>query len=173
MKTAIYVRVSTQEQTTENQKTHLVNYCQKQGWQFEVFEEQESTRKTRPVKEQLLNDLRQKRYDCLLIWKLDRWGRSLQELVGNLKELTDKGVKIISLNENIDYTTSSGQLFANMLSCFAQYERSIIRERTMLGLQRAKKEGKTFGRPKGTKDGKVRRKSGYFLRWKGKTKAEV
>ena len=165
MKVAIYCRVSTIDQNPENQKIQLEEYAQRNNWQYEIFEEQESTRKTRPIKEAVLNRLRHKEFDGLLIWKLDRWGRSLQELVGNLKELTQKGVKIISMQDNIDYTTASGQLFANMLACFAEYEKSIIRERTMIGLFRAKKEGKQLGRRLGSKDKKVRRKSGYYRRW--------
>lgn len=85
--------------------------------------------------------------------------------MSNLQELTTKGIKIISLQDNIDYTTSSGQLFANLLCCFAQYERSIIRERTLLGLERARKQGKKLGRPEGSKDKKKRKKGGYYLRY--------
>ncbi len=165
MRTAIYVRVSTRDQNPENQQLQLEEYAKRMGWDYEVFQEKESTKKTRPVKEKVLGRLRNKDFDALLIWKLDRWGRSLTELVINLEELTKRGIKIISLQDNIDYTTASGQLFANLLSCFAQYERSIISERTHAGLRRAKARGKKLGRPKGSKDKKPRRKSGYHLRW--------
>lgn len=168
MKVAIYCRTSKDEQNPENQKLQLIEYANRMKWSYDTYEEKESTRNTRPIKEEVLNMLRQKKYDGVLIWKLDRWGRSIQELIGNLKELTEKGVKIISLQDNIDYTTSSGQLFANMLACFADYERSIIRERTMAGLERAKSEGKLLGRPKGSKDKTYRKKSGYLLRWNNK-----
>lgn len=165
MKVAIYIRVSTRDQHPENQKLELEDYAKRQGYDYTIFEEQESTRKTRPIKESLLRALRKKEYEGLLIWKLDRWGRSINELVTDLRELTDKGIKIISLKEGIDYTTASGKLFANMLSAFADYEREIIRERTYLGLDRARAEGKKLGRPKGSHDKKIRRKSGYLNRW--------
>ena len=164
MKTAIYIRTSTIDQHPENQRIELEGYAKRFELDYTLFEEQESTRKTRPIKQRVLTLLRKKEFTTLLIWKLDRWGRSISELVTDLQELTDKGIKIISLKENIDYSTASGKLFANMLSAFADYEREIIRERTLLGLQRARKEGKTLGRPKGSKDKGMRNKSGYYLR---------
>ena len=183
MKVVIYCRTSTLDQNPENQRIELEKYARAMGYDYTIFEEQESTKKTRPVKQIVLQKLRRKEYDALMIWKLDRWGRSIIELITDLKELTDKGIKILSLKENIDYTTSSGQLFANMLSAFAEYERSIIKERTILGLDRIKKEikdkgfyitkeGKKIterGRPKGSTDKKKRRISGYTQRWTKKT----
>jgi len=165
MKTAIYVRTSKIDQHPENQKLELEDYAKRNKIVYDVFEEKESTRKTRPIKQHLLTSLRNRKYDALLIWKLDRWGRSISELVADLQELTDKGIKIISLKENIDYSTASGKLFANMLSAFADYEREIIRERTLLGLDRAKRKGQRLGRPKGSKDKGRRRKAGYLNRW--------
>ena len=169
MKFAIYVRVSKRDQHPENQQISLERHCKREGWEYAVFEEKESTRNTRPIKEEVLNKLRRKEYDGVIIWKLDRWGRSLTELVNNLQELTEKGTKFISLMDNIDYTSTSGKLFANMLACFCEYERAIIRDRTMAGLERAKKQGtrsgKAIGRPKGKKDSKPRNKSGYWLRY--------
>lgn len=168
MRTVIYIRTSKIDQHPENQKIELEDYAKRNNLTYDIFEEQESTRKTRPVKNKVMNELRKKRYEQLLIWKLDRWGRSIQELVMDLKELSDKGIKIISLKENIDYSSASGQLFANMLSAFADYERGIIRERTLAGLERAKRQGKILGRPMGSKDKKVRKKGGYYNRYLSK-----
>jgi DNA invertase Pin-like site-specific DNA recombinase len=165
MKFAVYVRVSKGDMHPENQQIALEQYCKREGWQFEIFEEKESTRNTRPIKEEVLTRLRNREYDGVIIWKMDRWGRSLTELVNNLQELTEKGVKFISLMDNIDYTSTSGKLFANLLACFCEYERSIIRDRTMLGLDRAKKQGKCLGRPKGSADKKERKKGGYYMRY--------
>ena len=166
MKVAIYIRTSKIDQHPENQRLELEEYAKRKGFDYKIFEEQESTRKTRPIKQDVLMELRRFKYDALLIWKLDRWGRSISELVTDLKELTEKGIKIISLKESIDYSTASGQLFANMLSAFADYEREIIRERTMAGLERAKNEGKKLGRPLGAKDKKqIRKKGGYYMRY--------
>jgi DNA invertase Pin-like site-specific DNA recombinase len=168
MKFAVYVRVSKIDMNPENQQLQLEKHCSREGWEYDLYVEKESTRNTRPVKEEVMQKLRMGEYDGVLIWKLDRWGRSLTELVENLQELTQKNIKIISLMDNIDYTSTSGKLFANMLCCFADYERAIIRDRTMAGLERAKAQGKSLGRPAGSKDKKERRKSGYWQRYAGK-----
>ena len=161
MKVAIYCRVSTDEQTTENQKLRLTEYAKRMGWDFEIFEEVMSTRKTRPVKYNLLQLLRKKKFAGLLIYKLDRWARSSRELIMELNELHEKGIQIISVSDNIDLDSSMGQLQFQILSAFAEFERNLIRERTIEGLKRTKKR---LGRPRGSKDKKRRRKSGYLLR---------
>ncbi len=165
MKFAVYVRVSTLDQNLEMQKHELLQYCQRMGWEYELFEEKESTRKTRPVKQFVLNALRRKEFDGGIVWKLDRWARSLQELVMDLEEMNNKNIKFIALRDNIDYSTASGRAFANMLAVFCSFERDLIRERTIAGLERAKAAGVKLGRPKGSKDGKIRRKSGYYMRY--------
>ncbi|OQB64478.1 MAG: DNA-invertase hin [Bacteroidetes bacterium ADurb.Bin145] len=165
-KVALYCRVSLSNgsQTTENQKIRLIEYAEKYGYQYDIFEETESTRKTRPVKQGLLARLRNKEYDAVIIYKLDRWARSSTELILDTKELLDKGVGFISISDNIDFTTAAGKLHFQILSAFAEFERELIRERTLEGLRRAKLQGKQAGRPKGSKDTKKRRKSGYILR---------
>ena len=165
-KVALYCRVSLSNgsQTTENQKIRLIEYAEKYGYQYDIFEETESTRKTRPVKQGLLARLRNKEYDAVIIYKLDRWARSSTELILDTKELLDKGVGVISISDNIDFTTAAGKLHFQILSAFAEFERELIRERTLEGLRRAKLQGKQAGRPKGSKDTKKRRKSGYILR---------
>ncbi len=165
MKIAIYTRVSTLDQNLDMQKHELVQYCERMGWQYLLFEEKESTRKTRPVKQYVLNLLRRKEFDGAIVWKLDRWARSLQELVMDLEEMNNKNIKFIALRDNIDYSTASGRAFANMLAVFCSFERDLIKERTIAGLERAKAAGVKLGRPKGSKDGKVRRKSGYYMRY--------
>lgn len=148
VKIAIYTRVSTDEQTTENQRIQLVEYAERQGWEFEVFEETVSTRKTRPIKEHILKELRHGRFDGVLIYKLDRWARSLQELIMNVDEITNRGKSFTVLTQPIDTTNSSGKLMLNILGAFAEFERDIIRERTIAGMQRAKANGKHIGRPR-------------------------
>ena len=110
--------------------------------------------------------LRLREFDCLLIWKLDRWARSSQELTIEIEELYNKGIIFISLSDNIDLSTATGKLQFQILSAFAEFERNLIRERTLEGLNRARKEGKRLGRPKGSKDKKVRKKGGYYMRGK-------
>jgi putative DNA-invertase from lambdoid prophage Rac len=161
---ALYVRVSTNEQTVENQKIRLVDYAKKNNCTFDMYEETESTRKTRPVKQSLLAKLRQKHYDAVIVYKLDRWARSSTELILDTKELLDKGIGFISISDNLDFSSASGKLHFAILSAFAEFERELIRERTIEGLRRAKSQGKHPGRPKGSKDTKKRRKSGYILR---------
>lgn len=163
-KIALYVRVSTSEQTVENQRIRLVEYAERNGYIYDLYEEVESTRKTRPVKQALLSKLRQSQYDAVIVFKLDRWARSSTELILDTKELIDKGVGFISVSDNLDFSTASGKLHFQILSAFAEFERELIRERTIEGLRRAKLQGKKAGRPKGSKDSKKRRRSGYILR---------
>lgn len=151
MKVAIYCRVSTEEQTTDNQKLPLIEYCKRMGWDYEVFEERESSRKTRPIQWELYNRLLRKEFDGLVIYKFDRWARSTQELVEHINKLVDKNVMVFSYTENIDLSSSMGRAMLTIISAFAQLERDIIRERTIAGLKRAKAQGKKLGYPKGRK----------------------
>ena len=164
MKVALYLRVSTDNQTTENQRIRLEEYAKSNNWEYDVFDEVESTRKTRPVKQALLAKLRAKEYDAVVIYKLDRWARSSRELILDTKELVDKGIGFISFSDNLDLTSASGKLHFHILSAFAEFERSLISERTKEGLKHAKSTGKKLGRPKGSKDKKKRNRSGYILR---------
>lgn len=148
MKYAIYLRVSTQEQNLENQKIPLIEYCKRMGWEYEIFEEKESTRKTRPVQWDLYNRLLHKEFDGLIIYSFSRWARSTKELIDHMERLIEKGVQIYSYTENIDISTSMGRAMLTIISAFAQLERDIIRERTIAGLRRAKAQGKTLGRPR-------------------------
>jgi DNA invertase Pin-like site-specific DNA recombinase len=148
MYVAIYVRVSKNDLHPENQERQLVEYAQKQNWQFEVFREIESTRKTRPVKQEVLQKLRNREFNGVLIWKLDRWARSLQEILSNVTEFMSKKIDFIVLTQPIDTTSPSGMLMLQILGAFAEFEREIIRERTLSGLARARAQGKTLGRPR-------------------------
>jgi putative DNA-invertase from lambdoid prophage Rac len=165
-KIALYCRVSLSDgsQTNENQKIRLIEYAKRYGYSYDIYEETESTRKTRPVKQALLAKLRKGQYDAVVVYKLDRWARSSTELILDTKELLDKGVAFVSISDNLDFSTASGKLHFQILSAFAEFERELIRERTLEGLRRAKMQGKQAGRPKGSKDTKKRRKSGYILR---------
>ena len=167
---ALYIRVSTSEQTVENQRIRLIEYAEKHGYTFNIYEEVESTRKTRPVKQSLLAKLRNHEYDSVVVFRLDRWARSSTELILDVKELIDKNVGFISVSENLDFTTATGMLHFQILSAFSEFERALIRERTLEGLRRAKMQGKQSGRPLGSKDTKKRKKSGYILREANKRK---
>ena len=147
MKFAIYIRVSRRDLHPENQKLQLIEHCKVKGWEYEIFEETESTRKTRPIKEEVLKQLREGKFDGILIYKLDRWARSLQELIMNIEEIRSRNKQFIVLTQPIDTTSSSGMLMFQILGAFAEFEREIIRERTMAGLDRARSQGKKLGRP--------------------------
>lgn len=148
MKVAIYCRVSREGQTVENQKLPLIEYCKRMNYEFEVFEETESSRKTRPIQWDLYNRLLRKEFDGLIIYKFDRWARSTKELIEHMETLYAKGVMVYSYSENLDLSSSMGKAMLTIISAFAQLERDIIRERTMAGLARAKAQGKTLGRPR-------------------------
>lgn len=169
MKVALYARVSTQDQNPENQKNILMDWVKRNGHDYEYIEEIESTRKERPLKYALLTRLRNKEFDAVVVWKLDRWARDTKELLTEIDELSSKKIGFISLTENIDLNTASGKLMLGMLSVLAQFERDRFKERQRIGLDRKIQEleskGLKYGRPKGSKDKKIRRKSGYYLRW--------
>lgn len=164
MKVALYCRVSTGDQTTDNQEIRLVEWAKRQGYDYEIFRETESTRKTRPVKAALLDKLRSRVYDGVVIYKLDRWARSSTELLLEIEELYKKEIQFISLSDNVDFSTATGKLQFQILAAFAEFERSLISERTKEGLRRKKSQGATLGRPKGSKDKNGRCKAGYYLR---------
>ena len=159
MKVALYSRVSTQDQNPEMQERALIEKAKREGWDYEIFVEKQSTRKTRPIKYQLYQRLLKKEFDAVAVWKIDRWARSVQELIREVTTLYNKGIKFISLTDNIDLSSASGRLQFNVMAAFAQFERDIISERTREGLKHAKNVGKRG------KDKKPRRKSGYYLRY--------
>lgn len=163
-KYALYCRVSTNLQTTDNQKMRLVQWATDNKFEYELFEETQSTRKARPIKQLLLQRLRRGDFTAVVVFKLDRYARSSTELILETKELIEKGVGFISLSDNLDFTSASGKLHFQILSAFAEFERSLISERTREGLNRVKEAGVKLGRPKGSKDSKPRPKSGYYVR---------
>jgi putative DNA-invertase from lambdoid prophage Rac len=168
-KWALYARASTKDkQNPEIQMKELRDYADRLGYDCDEYVETISTRKTRPMKEMVLQKLRKREYAGVIVWKLDRWGRSTAELVMELTEFHERGIKFISLSDSIDMTTASGRAFVGFLSVFAQFERDLTQERVLIGLEGAKARGKTLGRPKGSKDTKDRRKSGYYLRYSNK-----
>ena len=163
-KIALYCRVSTSEQNLDAQIDRLTTYAKQNKFEYDLFEEMESTRKTRPVKQELMERARKKEYESIVVYKLDRWARSSHELILSTKELTDKGIGFISLTDNLDFSTASGKLHFQILSAFAEFERALISERTKEALRRKKETGVKLGRPKGSKDKKQRKKSGYYVR---------
>ncbi len=167
---ALYCRVSKSTQMNENQKLRLVQYAEENKLDYDLFEEVESSRKSRPVKQEVLNKLRNGEYSAILVYKLDRYARSSRELILEIQELLDKGIGFISISDNLDFRSSMGRLHFQILAAFAEFERSLISERTKEGINRARMQGANLGRPKGKKDSNPRRKSGYIMREANKRK---
>ena len=171
-KVALYCRVSTSRQTNENQKIRLLQYAADMAYKFDLYEEVESSRKTRPVKQELLMKLRKGEYSSIVVYKLDRFARSSRELILEIQELVDKGIGFISISDNLDFSSTMGRLHFQILAAFAEFERSLISERTKEGIERTKAQGTILGRPKGSKDSKPRHKSGYLMREVNKRKSK-
>jgi DNA invertase Pin-like site-specific DNA recombinase len=149
MRVGIYARVSTQDQQTlPMQLERMREYITNRGWTLTAeVQEVGSGAKTRPKREELLRMAKRREIDAILVWKLDRFGRSLADLVITLNELREIGVVFVSLTESLDFSTPSGRAMAGMLSTFAEFERDIIRERVKAGIASAREKGKPHGRP--------------------------
>lgn len=152
IKVAIYCRVSTIDQTPENQKIELERFAKGMGYDYTIFEETESSKNTRPIKNKIYQEALRKEWDMILVWKLDRWARSIQELINDFTILRNNKVQFRTLRENIILDDNpANQLMVNIFCAFADFERAVIRERTLSGLARARSQGKTLGYPKGRK----------------------
>jgi DNA invertase Pin-like site-specific DNA recombinase len=150
---AFYLRVSTGEQSTENQRRELEAVARHRGWEVvAIYEDQGISgakgRDRRPQLDRMLKDAVRGRFDILAAWAVDRLGRSLQDLVGTLGELRAAGVDLFLHQQAIDTTTPSGRAMFGMLGVFAEFERSMIQERVRAGLARARAAGRRLGRPR-------------------------
>src|ERR1700728_3948174 len=149
LRVGLYARVSTHDQQTlPLQISAMREYAERRGWTVAMqIEEVGSGAKDRPARDEIQRAAMRREIDIVLVWKLDRWGRSLLDLVTTLKELNAVGVNFVSLNDSLDFTTPSGQAMAGMLAVFAQYERDILKDRVRAGIAEARKNGKPHGRP--------------------------
>jgi putative DNA-invertase from lambdoid prophage Rac len=145
----LYARVSTHDQQTlPLQMRAMREYASKRDWKVAVqIKEVGSGAVERELREQLLAAARRREIDVVLVWRLDRWGRSLVDLVVTLKELTELGVAFVSLTEALDLTTPTGRAMAGLLSVFAAFEHEILRERIRAGIAEARLQGRHLGRP--------------------------
>lgn len=144
MKAALYCRVSTEEQHNSKQEFILKEYCTKHNIEiYKVYKDVISgASSSRPSLNELLLDMRSIKFNCIVVTKLDRLGRSLQHLLSLIDEFNKKGIQFIAITQNIDTTSSSGKLQLQIMGAFAEFERNIISERTKEGLRRAKGTGK-------------------------------
>src|SRR5437763_11189689 len=150
MRCAVYARVSTLDQEPENQLAELRRYIEARGWSIAEYVDRgvSGAKDRRPALDALLKDARRRRFDVLVVWRLDRLGRNLRHLITLLEELQALGVAFVSLNEGIDATTPAGMLQMHILGAIAEFERARIAERVKAGLQRARAQGKRLGRPR-------------------------
>jgi DNA invertase Pin-like site-specific DNA recombinase len=149
LRAGLYARVSTlDQQTLPMQMRAMREYAAKRGWTIAMqVKEVGSGAAERELRQQLIDAARRREIDVVLVWRLDRWGRSLADLVATLQELSDLGVAFVSLTEALDLTTSTGRAMAGMLSVFSAFEHDILRERVRAGLAHARQNGKRLGRP--------------------------
>jgi DNA invertase Pin-like site-specific DNA recombinase len=145
----LYARVSTNDQQTiPMQIRSMREYATKRGWTVAAqVKEIGSGASQRQLREQLLEAARRREIDVVLVWRLDRWGRSVADLLSTLQELEHLGVGFVSLTEALDLTTPAGRAMAGLLAVFAEFEREILRERVRAGLAHARQNGKKLGRP--------------------------
>jgi DNA invertase Pin-like site-specific DNA recombinase len=146
---AIYVRVSTNEQDTDLQETELREYVESRGWVCIPYRDkgQSGAKNDRPALTQLLNDLRRRKVDVIVVWALDRLARSLKQLLSIADECRQLDVDLVSLRQNIDSTLPAGRLTFQVLGAVAEFEREMLRERVKAGMAQARRTGKRMGRP--------------------------
>ena len=163
MKIAIYIRVSTQGQSLEQQVNSCQKYCEIKRWSdVEVFEEVKSATKERPVLKELLKRARNGEFDILLVFRLDRAWRSSRQFIMDFDSLQARGVQVISVMEGLDPTTPIGKAMMTILVALAELERTNISLATKQRLEALRNLGKPLGRPKGSKDKKKRSPAGYY-----------
>ena len=150
---ALYLRVSTAKQDTDNQRRELEAVAERSGWDVvRIYEDAGISgakgRDKRPGLDSIMRAVNAKRFDMVAAWSVDRLGRSLQDLVGFLGDLQSKKVDLYLHQQALDTSTPSGKAMFGMLGVFAEFERTIIQERVKAGLARARAKGTTLGRPR-------------------------
>ncbi len=145
----LYARVSTNDQQTlAMQSRAMREYVARRGWTITVHVREVGSGATRrEAREKIMEAARRREIDLVLVWRLDRWGRSVTDLLATLQELEHLGVGFVSLTEALDLTTPAGRAMAGLLAVFAEFEREILAERTRAGLAEARLNGKRLGRP--------------------------
>ena len=148
---AIYCRCSTDQQDLTLQRDDLTEFCKRRGWTvYQVYEDKgiSGTKDSRPALDQMVKDAHQGKFDVVLCWRFDRYGRSTAHLLNSLNEFRSLNVDFVSLNEALDTTTPAGRVLFTIIAAIAEFERSIIVERVRAGVAKAKASGVKFGRPR-------------------------
>jgi DNA invertase Pin-like site-specific DNA recombinase len=149
---ALYARVSTLAgQNPEMQLVELREYAARRQW--DIVDEYvdhgvSGAKESRPALNRLMADTKQRKFDVVAVWKIDRFGRSLKHLVNALAELESLGIAFLSLRDSLDLTTASGRLLFQLVAAMAEFERSLIQERVRAGIRNARRKGRTLGRPR-------------------------
>lgn len=155
---AVYLRVSTNDQSTELQRNEILAYLKARNWDsFSVYEDvgKTGTNDNRPALKKLIADAKHRKFDIVVCWKIDRLFRSLKHLILTLQEFDELGIKFISLKDQIDLTTSSGRLLMQIIGAMGEFEAALIKERVKAGLAAAKAKGKALGRPQKRNDAEI------------------
>ena len=149
LRAGLYARISTaDQQTLPMQVAAMKEYAERRGWQIVAsVKDINGGTKQRPKREELIQMARRRKLDVIVVWRLDRWGRSLSDLTQSLEELRALKVDFVSVTEGLDFTTPMGRAMAGMLGIFAEFERDVLRERVKAGMAHAKEKGIVLGRP--------------------------
>lgn len=149
MNVGLYARISNYDQNTLSMQTKVLrDYVKNRKWKIVLeIKDTGSGASKRPEREKLLKAARKREIDIIMVWRLDRWGRSVTDLLTTLQELQQLDVGFISITEALDLTTASGRAMAALLAVFAEFEREILCERVKAGIAQAKLEGRSHGRP--------------------------
>ena len=160
IRAALYARVSTQDQTLENQLPALRDYAAARGWEVvaEFTDEASGADASRPGRAKLLEAAKSRAVDAVLVYRLDRFGRSTRDLVNTWAELDDLGVRFVSLTEQMDFGSPAGKVMFSVISAMAEFERDLISERVRRGMKTAKARGRHLGRPASVPAVEVRRR---------------
>jgi DNA invertase Pin-like site-specific DNA recombinase len=168
---AIYVRCSTLDQETGLQENELREFADRRGWEYQIFTDrgQSGAKDSRPALNQLLQQLRRKKFDVVCVWALDRLARSLRQLLTISEECKALGVDLVSLKQNIDTTLPAGRLTFQVLGAVAEFEREMLRTRVIAGMAQARRSGKHVGRPARRRLGQAEMEKIRILRSQGKS----
>ena len=149
VKAVIYSRVSTHDQKTLTMQIEKCSeYALSRGWDvISEIKEVGSGATQRPQRAELLKLCRRRQVDIVIVWKLDRWGRSVADIASTLQELQELGVQFVSITEALDFTTAMGRAMSGLLAVFSEFEREMISERVRAGVKQARLNGKRLGRP--------------------------
>lgn len=172
MNVGLYARVSTCDQNTlPMQMQAMRQYVKSREWTIVTeIKDTGSGASSRPERESLLKSATRRDVDAIIVWRLDRWGRSVTDLLNTLQELNQLDVGFISITEALDLTTATGRAMAALLAVFAEFEREILRERVKAGIAHARQEGKAHGRPNSTSKYETKIKQLFN---EGETKSEI